>query len=865
MVTTAFVVAPAGAPAAGLHFEGTVTTSGGTAAAGACVSVRQLNDQREQTKACADGSGHYVTEALATSTGWYLYFTAPGLVPQWAPNKPNMLSAVAQTATDAGTVVDAVLLSQSGTLAGKLLDSTGTPASYATVRVHGPVDARVHTRFDGTYELPNLPVGDYTVQWLWGSSTAQYARGKTFDDAESFAVTANATTTVDDKLLAPTTTPPSNPVRLTGFIHDAQTSAPISGAKVDVILRSRMEDVGSFVTGSNGRYDAPKLPAGYYYLRVTAPGYPEQWNGFAMSFADAQAQFFSSAATVSIPLVTGAGEIAGRITDPHGAGVQAAITLSGTLTTTYGSFFTYASPMSSAPDGTYRRTLAPLNWTMEISAPALGSQWVHQKFTSIEADPITITPGAVTTVDEQFAPRGKVELTLVDEISGAPITDACFSGYAGGITIPLSCGGDAQGRYLTPDLPPGKNTYLEVGGNYLTKGSSDFRVDPGQVTKLTLHLRGAGSIVVPIAQPDGIVGACVYTVPVAFGEQWLSDSHSTCSDTGTVTIPKVRTGKTNLFVVPYGATLGVQWVGPNGGTGDRRQAVVIDVVAGQAATAPTVHLDPAGSIGGTVTSTDATLAGQEVWVRPYGIAPGLETVSTNGPYWTGRVNVGGQYQLDRLGPYAWPIEFRGMAVASVWSGNAANRFEATPVPVTGGHVSTLDISVQRSARIPFANIDLGSTPPPYWAAYSYHAITGDMLGAAVYHNYDLGELPTGPIVIAFDDYGLDGPVCWYTGPQATGSRRPAPRPVVNVVAGQTYSLRLVPGETCGAVVPQPVQTAPRRGAHGAAGAGTTTRGTAAGGTVTAGPGAATGMWERFGQGAAATVQAAAGLVRRIAG
>jgi hypothetical protein len=118
MITAVSFVAPSGAPAAGVHFEGAVTTSDGTPAPGACVSVRQIIDQRQQTTACADGSGHYVTDALPTATGWYLLFTAPGLVPQWAPNKPNMLSASAQTATDGGTVVNAVLQSQSGTLAG---------------------------------------------------------------------------------------------------------------------------------------------------------------------------------------------------------------------------------------------------------------------------------------------------------------------------------------------------------------------------------------------------------------------------------------------------------------------------------------------------------------------------------------------------------------------------------------------------------------------------------------------------------------------------------------------------------------------------------------------------------------------------
>jgi hypothetical protein len=175
----------------------------------------------------------------------------------------------------------------------------------------------------------------------------------------------------------------------------------------------------------------------------------------------------------------------------------------------------------------------------------------------------------------------------------------------------------------------------------------------------------------------------------------------------------------------------------------------------------------------------------------------------------------------------------------------------------------LDISVQRSARFPFANIDLGPNRPPYWAAYSYNAITGDMLGTAVYHNYDLGELPTGPILVAFDDYGLDGPVCWYYGQQAAGGRRTTPQPVLNIVAGQTYSLRLVPGETCGPVIPQAPPPTPRRGARGATSPATTTTAGATSAT-TAAP-AAIGIWSRLSHFATGTVQDSERLVRRIAG
>jgi outer membrane receptor for ferrienterochelin and colicins len=54
---------------------------------------------------------------------------------------------------------------------------------------------------------------------------------------------------------------------LEGYITDQDTGQPIAGARVQV------GDVASVLSGSDGKYLIPDIPAGTYTIQISAPGY----------------------------------------------------------------------------------------------------------------------------------------------------------------------------------------------------------------------------------------------------------------------------------------------------------------------------------------------------------------------------------------------------------------------------------------------------------------------------------------------------------------------------------------------------------------------------------------------------------------
>jgi hypothetical protein len=137
-----------------------------------------------------------------------------------------------------------------------------------------------------------------------------------------------------------------------------------------------------------------------------------------------------------------------------------------------------------------------------------------------------------------------------------------------------------------------------------------------------------------------------------------------------------------MMALPSGTNYGVQWVGPNGGTGDQREAAVIPVVNGQTTTAPTIRLDLAGSIAGTVTSE----TGQPIGFGEVALLTVHAGVGSSG--WGTGLNPDGSYRLEGLGPYQWPLLVWGSEHAYQWSGGKANRYEAQKVQVTSGGTAT---------------------------------------------------------------------------------------------------------------------------------------------------------------------------------
>ncbi|MCX5415565.1 S8 family serine peptidase [Streptomyces sp. NBC_00059] len=145
---------------------------------------------------------------------------------------------------------EAVSSAPHGPLGGLLgtVTSEGVPVSGATVELDGPMNALADTRADGTYRLPKLMVGDYTVK------VTKYG----YTPAESTAtVTEGATTTRDLNLTtAPTGT-------LSGTVRTL--SGPEAGARIEV---SGAPADTSTTTAADGTYRL-QLPAGSYQVTIT--------------------------------------------------------------------------------------------------------------------------------------------------------------------------------------------------------------------------------------------------------------------------------------------------------------------------------------------------------------------------------------------------------------------------------------------------------------------------------------------------------------------------------------------------------------------------------------------------------------------
>lgn len=144
----------------------------------------------------------------------------------------------------------------SGTLSGRVTNSSGAGVSGATVSVSGGPSAT--TNSTGNYTL-TVNVGSYTVTASAVGYTSQ---------SKSATITKNQTTTLDFSMAtAPVTTG-----TITGTVTNASNSSAVSGAAVS------LSNGASTTTASNGTYTLSNVAAGTYTMTVTANGF-QQWSG----------------------------------------------------------------------------------------------------------------------------------------------------------------------------------------------------------------------------------------------------------------------------------------------------------------------------------------------------------------------------------------------------------------------------------------------------------------------------------------------------------------------------------------------------------------------------------------------------------
>jgi hypothetical protein len=305
-------------------------------------------------------------------------------------------------------------------------------------------------------------------------------------------------------------------------------------------------------------------------------------------------------------------------------------------------------------------------------------QFLHGKVPPAQPDVITVAPDTVTTVAEQLLRPGGLAVTARDATTGAPIADFCVAHTAGG-----ACS-EGTGTVTVTDIRPGPFE-LFVGtedGRYLQTIAHPVVVS-GQTTPVSVDLRRAGLLATTVVTADTgapVEGACVALVKAGTGR--LPDGTGDCTDpTGALTVGRIEPGDYHVFVqAPTGSGYGAQWVGSAGGVGVAARARTVTVTAGGTATIPTIRLDRAGTISGVVRSeTGQPIRFGTVALHAFGRA---------GASFSEDIEDGGQYRIDWLGPYEWPLLFSVADHARQWSGGQANSSLAQHIRVRSGQTTT---------------------------------------------------------------------------------------------------------------------------------------------------------------------------------
>ncbi|MFY1650318.1 hypothetical protein ACN27J_05400 [Solwaraspora sp. WMMB762] len=174
-----------------------------------------------------------------------------------------------------------------------------------------------------------------------------------------------------------------------------------------------------------------------------------------------------------------------------------------------------------------------------------------------------------------------------------------------------------------------------------------------------------------------VAGVCVFATPVrvfSIPAQCRPNS----GRTGRVSIDLPGPGSYHLFALPApGSPYGAQWVGPDGGTGVQSEARRITVAAGEIKSVPAVLLDLRATITGYMVPRKGEIVGGVVGVAAP--PPGAYQGARETP-----IDDDGAFTIDWVGPYHWPLMFRGDNLAVQWSGGVAGRAQADLVPAVVG-------------------------------------------------------------------------------------------------------------------------------------------------------------------------------------
>ncbi|MEV4418198.1 carboxypeptidase regulatory-like domain-containing protein, partial [Catellatospora sp. NPDC049609] len=717
---------------------GTITgllTYNGTPVANAAVSATHY-ETGEALSATADGTGRYTISDLPTGP-YHVHIYAEGHPAQYAPSTPSWDAAQLYHVNAGGTTTADATLIPFGTITGHLTSSTGAAAAGVSVNVASTSDWSVGnwglTDENGDYTVP-VAVGEFTVQFLLDGAT-QYAYGKRdYWAADTFTVAAGQSVTVDDTLL------PSGSAGGTVLTAGGQ---PIEGVHVSFDQVSG-DGYASTMTDAAGQYRLDSLAPGQYLVIFTLPD-----SNAAMYHPHVRSRDEAQPVTVVADQHTDVdetlfptGAIAGRLTQANGTTGIAGADVSA-------NFGPLQSVTGLTDDNGYYRIEPVFTGSYRVNfydyETEAFDQWATGKLSYETANVFTVTADGTTTVNEKLLATGSVKVTAKDAVTGGAIP--AFS-----TDVHNRYGSTRTGSVTLSDVAIGTHPVrVSAQGYEASEGVVSVTVTAGQQATVAVTLNRVASVQGKVVNAAGLPVAGVCVAPITVGHYHLPEGCGYETDAaGNYLMPLWSgAGSYHLFAIPdRDGPYGAQWVGPTGGTGDPRQAAVITAADGQWVTAPTIKLDRAGTITGTVTSeTGQPLDFDYAWVGVYSPHPGL------GPgYGHVGLDENGRYSTDFLGPYQWALIFQAEGHALQWSGGATNRFSAQTVKVTSDVTTTYNYTMKVGSLVK-GTIKLSDGSAPDGRFLVSHSSTGEFVavGETVAGAYQMRVLTPAPVTFAFEN------------------------------------------------------------------------------------------------------------------
>jgi protocatechuate 3,4-dioxygenase beta subunit len=712
-------VAGLAAPAAAVDrgtVQGTFTTDSGVPIPDALVSVYSA-DYDWLRDGSTDASGRFRL-ANVTAGGVKLQFQSNG-IQQWAHDAADFEGAAEFTlAANQTLTVDESRL-PTGTITGVVTEPTGEPAWYSAVAhpVGGDfgTESYAYPDVDGRYTLDVLP-GDYRVSFGRGA-TEQWAFQKADPAAATtFTVSAGQTIEASDTFLP------------TGSLGGRLTTAdgdPLVEARVmlhrpfdpDVDTETRVADT---YTDSNGDYTFDEVLPGTYRVSFTTEDWgPRQWLHGTVD--PARAAVFTVVAgerTTADEAQIRTSTVRGKLVDSAGRpldGYSVRI-----IQDAEDSIASYDA--TTGPDGGWSVDgVLPATYLVSFESPSSSRrQWAYGKGSARDAARFDIAQGSTVTVDDTWLPGATLVVTAVDAATGAPVSDFC------GWLWSIDAGECTTGPELTvTDLPGGEHPLEITTGErsfYLGADERSVTLTPGQTTRVAVPLQQGGKAAITVT--DAVTGRPVEDTCFALitpGTGGLGEGYGDCTNAaGKASTQAKRPGTYQVFAFGQNG-YGHQWVGKTGGTGDQREAARVTIRAGKVTKAPTVLLDKAAIVTGTVTGDEGQpIPNAHVAFSAYGYGAG----PANGT----RTDQRGRYTLDLLGPYAWPLVFTTHDYPRQWSGGAGNRFQAEQIQLAAGASTTYDIGLKRGSSIRGVVSIASGAPGDRWRLNAFNAVTGDPAG-----------------------------------------------------------------------------------------------------------------------------------------